>query len=81
MVFKPWLRVVTLTCGVLLAASRIRELSQRPQRDVQGAESGAIGLAQGIARSGDQALQGSCARGGTRDPGQILGADPDEHVL
>ena len=27
----------------------IRELSQRPQGDIQSAESGAIGLAQGIA--------------------------------
>src|SRR5574340_992151 len=56
------------------------ELSERTQGDIQGAESGAIGLAQATARSAGKALQGPGAGSGTRDPGEILGACAVQHV-
>src|SRR5687768_8538496 len=58
----------------------VRELSQRPQRNVQSAESGADGLAQTAARSVGKALQGPGARRWPGDPGQVLGACTLQHV-
>ena len=80
MAFKPWLRVVTLACGALLSASAWANFPSVPKELYKALNLEQRPRPRNCTKRWSSATR-IRARSRPRDPGEILGADPDEHVF